>query len=425
MADLESYPQWCSELFGHCVENVRRYKHLQKAFTSFPIIGKSDILADYSAFIAGNLGVSPQELAVVLTDEQRKRASISEGSRWRHIVIEETSGTSGIPFNFPKTVAERAMAACEIWKWRRTIDPHVTIKTFYPFLHAPIGFAHPFSPFDISSQNVANLYAHLTLKGTRWVHGPPELLRQHAAALGELVSHEIGVKFFETTGIYLSEEARSGIEEIGGTVVNQYGCREAWVIGYGVGTSNEFEVLTQNVFVELVDSSGHAISDPEIVGDIVVTARFARLMPFVRYRTGDRGRWACKPTGRKLHLVNTEREPGAWRWGRWGSGSRFFRIMLSRAYMQTGYIPMRVLQIREAAECRFAVFTDDIPRRYELCRALEAVCASDAPPTKNRRFEFSSHVIDDSELNHALAEKPRLFRPALDTSLSSAAYFLT
>jgi hypothetical protein len=418
------YPDWCPDLLQHCSVNVNRYKGLPRTLSAFPIIEKGEIVANYAAFIAGNLGIDQQELATVLNDEQRKRLSISEGTRWRNVVIEETSGTSGIPFNFPKMVAERAMAACEIWKWRRAIDPLVTSRTFYPFLHAPIGFVHPFAPSDTSPRNVADLYAYLSSNGTRWVHGPPEMLRQHAAVLRGLDRHTVTVNIFETTGLYLSEEARIEIESTGLTVVNQYGCRETWVVGYGVGSSSEFKILTRNVFVEIIDESGCAIGNHETVGDVVVTARFARLMPFIRYRTGDRGSWVPGGAGKHLRLANTEREQGAWRWGKWGSGSRFFRIMLSRAYMETGYIPMRILQIQETADSKFSIITDNTQRRHELCHTLERICATSAPRAHNEIFKFSAPVIDDTELARALAAKPCLFKPLPDTgSVHFAKYF--
>lgn len=109
--------------------------------------------------------------------------------------------------------------------------------------------------------------------------------------------------------------------------------------------------------------------------------------------------------------MDTEREPGAWRWGDWGSGSRFFRIMLSRVYMRTGYIPMRVLQIREMGNSNFAVITDNAQRRSELCETLERVCASDAPRPENNAFRFFPLVLDARELSQETEAKPTLFRP--------------
>jgi len=374
-------------------------------------VGKQDIVSNYTTFLAGNLGIDREELAAALRDERRKRASISEGARWRNVVIEETSGTSGVPFNFPKLVAERAMAACEIWKWRRKVDPLVTNRAFYPFLHAPIGFTHPYPPSDVSPDNIQKLYGLLSSKGVRWVHGPPELLRQHATLLREIAQRDVTVKFFEVSGLYLSQEAKSAIEDASITVVNQYGCRETWVIGYGVGSTSEFEILTDNVFVELINESGNPVVDAETTGDIIVTARYPRLMPFIRYRTGDRGCWVPGHVGTRLSLANGEREPGAWRWGKWDSGSRFFRIMLARAYLETGYIPMRYLQIREIGPANFAVVTDDIPRREELCRVLERVCQTSAPRGIEGIFQFRSQALVGEDLDRESTAKPRLFKP--------------
>jgi phenylacetate-CoA ligase len=416
-------PRWCTELLAHCSGNVIRYHGIRPQLAAFPIIEKREIVDDYSVFIAGNLGADREALTALLHDEGRRRASISEGTRWKNLFIEETSGTSGIPFNFPKLVSERAMAAFEIWNWRRKIDPQATHAAFYPFLHAPLGFKHEYPPSDLSEENIRKLYEHLSSKCVRWVHGPPELLRQHATILRKLAPADLTVRFFECSGLFVSTEAKTEIESLPITLVNQYGCREAWVIGYGVNSTNEFEVLTENVHVELVDEAGASIDQAQVAGDILVTARFPRLMPFVRYRTGDRGMWMPGAVGNWFSLINGEREPGAKRWGKWGSGSRFFRIMLARTYMETGYIALRYLQIREIGKAIFLVTTDDIPRRSELCCALERVCEVNAP-RGDSKFVFSSKIMADDDLERELRAKPRLFIPSPSAqNLEAESYF--
>jgi phenylacetate-CoA ligase len=47
--------------------------------------------------------------------------------------------------------------------------------------------------------------------------------------------------------------------------------------------------------VELVDGEGRAIDEPGQAGEIVVTGFDNRVMPFVRYRTGDIARWSAGP----------------------------------------------------------------------------------------------------------------------------------
>src|SRR3954466_4136463 len=130
-------PTWCTELLDHCARNVTRYRGLPPRLSAFPVVGKMDIVCDYDAFLSEGFDIPKSDILDVLKDEHRKRVSISEGSRWRSLIIEETSGTSGVPFNFPKLISERAMIACAIWKFRKSIDAFATIRSFYPFLHAP------------------------------------------------------------------------------------------------------------------------------------------------------------------------------------------------------------------------------------------------------------------------------------------------
>jgi phenylacetate-CoA ligase len=47
-------------------------------------------------------------------------------------------------------------------------------------------------------------------------------------------------------------------------------------------------VISENVIVEVVDESGQAVIGKE--GDILISDLNNRVMPFIRYRIGDRGR---------------------------------------------------------------------------------------------------------------------------------------
>jgi phenylacetate-coenzyme A ligase PaaK-like adenylate-forming protein len=56
-------------------------------------------------------------------------------------------------------------------------------------------------------------------------------------------------------------------------------------------------VNTKNVWLEIVDNGNALITEPNKIGRIVVTALQLRLMPLVRYLTGDYG-YFLPPHGR-------------------------------------------------------------------------------------------------------------------------------
>jgi phenylacetate-CoA ligase len=89
-----------------------------------------------------------------------------------------------------------------------------------------------------------------------------------------------------------------------------YGTVDTWYIGYQCADcgTGEFHVHDDDCFLEIVDTdTGEACEDGN-VGTMLATALPRKIMPIVRYRVGDLGRWipeACKcgRTTRKFKLL--------------------------------------------------------------------------------------------------------------------------
>lgn len=96
------------------------------------------------------------------------------------------------------------------------------------------------------------------------------------------------LKYVELTGEMITVDVRKDIQRIFGcNVASQYGCYEANSIAYECEYGN-MHCLTGNVYVEVVDENGKRVKDGS-EGNIVITALENHAMPFIRYKTGDRG----------------------------------------------------------------------------------------------------------------------------------------
>lgn len=78
-------------------------------------------------------------------------------------------------------------------------------------------------------------------------------------------------------------------------VLLHYGHSERAVMAASMPDDPRYFVWPLYGKVELVDADGQLISAPGISGEIVVTGFDNRVMPFVRYRTGDIARWSAEP----------------------------------------------------------------------------------------------------------------------------------
>ena len=200
---------------------------------------------------------------------------------------------------------------------------------------------------------------------------------RHAAALegAGVIEPVPGLRFLEATGSRLSPEAVEAARRVfGAGVVNQYGTIEMWAIAYAEGTG-PFTVNDAAVHVEIVDEDGRPVGGPGVEGDVVVTSLVLRLLPLIRYRTGDRGSWAEGPGGARRLVLAAERDVNMlFIDGRRISGTEAFRPILRRVYSRVGYSGVNAVQIAQVGAERLRLTLDRSDRAVEICRAFEDEC---------------------------------------------------
>lgn len=393
-------------ILRHAALSVPRFRGLAPRLDAFPITRKAEILADLPGHVSDDGGVDKARLTAFLQDGARKRDSKDESVFDRRIVVDETSGSNGVPFCIPKTVEERARCSIGIWRYRSFYDPEASPETFYPLAHEPIGFRHEIPPGVGSPRDVGRLYDHLSARGVRWIHANPPLLERHARAMVEPAAAR-SLAFAETSGSYLTAEARDLIERrMNVRVVDQYGCREVWAIGTKTG-DGPFTVVKDNVHLEIVDDAGRPIREPGVAGRVVVTSLIQKLLPFVRYDTGDIAEWASPEPGdsfvlsesRQHNMLQTAR-------GR-VSGNALFKTIFIAAYREMGNVGVRYVQVRQVGRRGFVVATNRFPEAEALCATVQRLF--------NRRellsgpAAFAALQLGDGEVERALQEKPCLF----------------
>ncbi len=122
------------------------------------------------------------------------------------------------------------------------------------------------------------------------------------------IDHDFDIKRILVSGEQLYHWQRVEIEKAFDTpVYNFYGCREVGMIAQECLCRQGMHVIPENVYVEVINRSGKPVVEEE--GDIVVTDLNNRVMPFIHYRIGDRGRvlprqCACGRDGMPLLEVN-------------------------------------------------------------------------------------------------------------------------
>ena len=84
-------------------------------------------------------------------------------------------------------------------------------------------------------------------------------------------------------------------------VLRHYGHSERVLMAATLpGDEQRYHFWPQYGHLELVDHDGRSITQPGMVGEIVGTSFDNQVMPFVRYRTGDLGKWSWAPADPSL-----------------------------------------------------------------------------------------------------------------------------
>lgn len=103
-----------------------------------------------------------------------------------------------------------------------------------------------------------------------------------------------GLKGVVAVASMLTDAMRSRIEQSFGVKAHQgYGLNEFGMVGSQC-EAGRYHTHTENTLVEIVDDQGHAVAPGE-TGRLVVTTLINRLMPLIRYDTGDVARAVAGP----------------------------------------------------------------------------------------------------------------------------------
>ena len=145
-----------------------------------------------------------------------------------------------------------------------------------------------FSKLGLSESRLLEIYKELLAYEPVWILVQPSmamLLIQTAEKNG--LAAPASVKYVELTGERIYKGTRKKIQDFFGcATASQYGCYEVNSIAYECPQGN-MHVMGSNVFVEVLGENDCPALGKE--GNIVITSRQNKVMPFIRYKTGDRG----------------------------------------------------------------------------------------------------------------------------------------
>jgi phenylacetate-CoA ligase len=407
------------EMAHYLVEKVPYFKGRQPHFFALPTTTKLEMMTRPAEFVCDEYSSTREYLADLIHDRVGDCKIVNlQIQVSTEIIVEQTTGTTGAPGRFPKTKAERTRLAIAIWRRRKHIDPLVSLNNFFPLVHFPIGSTIDQRMNSSDASQVKELYLDAKKAGMRWLHVNPRRIRSHINLLKAAgIDSLLGIfSVVENTGDRLNpSDMRLVSEFFGCKVVNQYGCGEAWAIGYDTEGTSDFEIIRDNVHVEILrPGSMEVIDRPGEVGEVAITSPVLRLFPIVRYRNGDRAEWTETENGFRLRLHEDRTNNLLLCDGELQPGSRFFRNLLNNAYHHFGYLYYKYIQFVQVAPEEVEVHLSDTPKSEAFFREMVATLAwlrmSRSPLVLRLR------LLSPQEVAQRLESKRSLFVNRLDVA---------
>ena len=141
-------------------------------------------------------------------------------------------------------------------------------------------YALGFCKTDLSEEKVLSIYKKMELFAPEWMIIQPSMLAILMKVIKKFNCSPLSeLRYIEITGECMPEDGkREAASFFGCQIASQYGCYEVNSIAYECPCGN-MHVMKENVFVEIVNGD-----------EICVTSLHNRVMPFIRYKVGDRGR---------------------------------------------------------------------------------------------------------------------------------------
>ncbi|MCZ3376237.1 phenylacetate--CoA ligase family protein [Rhizobium sp. AG207R] len=181
----------------------------------------------------------------------------------------------------------------EVFPWRDRMREHVKC---FAMNRDNIFFA------TFASEELEQIWRRIKSIRPHLAHAHPSTADQLAAHVETTRGKDKGFQIFESSGELLEARQRERIERVlQCQVIDRYGLAEAGVIAYQIDPkSSDMRFYEFFAWPELRTEEETGLTDiPEGArsGELVITPLFNRMMPLLRYRTGDNAILAHQPNG--------------------------------------------------------------------------------------------------------------------------------
>lgn len=239
-----------------------------------------------------------------------------EGIEKRRILENATSGSSGTNLRFlsDKGAIVRTVLQSRCYNWMGIdfFDRKLSIwgsgwdvkksKEIISRIKYYVKNSFVLSGYNLTAQDIAEYYKVMKKYSPKLLISYPSIFYLIAESL-QKNGWEFSPKALQIGGEKLFPFQREFIEGVfKAKIFDFYGARDAGMIAMECDAHDGLHIIAENVLVEVLDEYNNPVEEGE--GDLVITDLHNKVMPFIRYRIGDRAVITKKPCrcGRGLPL---------------------------------------------------------------------------------------------------------------------------
>lgn len=220
-----------------------------------------------------------------------------------------TGGSSGTPFSFliEKGITRPKEAAHFDWYWSQygykpgekvLMIRGKSLRNNADFEYQAIGNKLVVSCYSLNQSSIREIYKQILKFKPKFIHAYPSSLLTFTKELQLYLKNknpEFIVKAIFLGSEYLFEQDKALFENFyNSKAVNWYGHSECLIHGGKCEFSGDYHFYPFYGYLELVDENNNLITEPNIEGRIIATGFDNKVMPLIRYDTGDIGVYSEK-----------------------------------------------------------------------------------------------------------------------------------
>lgn len=252
----------------------------------------------YNSVSAPNLKNFP----ILEKDAVIKNIDNITSNQLENIIKTKTSGSSGKILDVCWNTSDYYNSLSYIWKKRSAYGVYPLDRFCACYSHIYTNYEKPISPRMKIEKNLLLLskcymsYDDFEVYYNNILSFKPKMLMfqpTFAYLFGNFLKNRNYVlpkeiRLLELSGEMLTESLLNCLKDLYPkiSITNLYGMQEFNGIGYSEGL--EFDIINENVIVEILNDEGEIV-DNNVEGHIVVTTLTNRAMPLIRYKTNDKG----------------------------------------------------------------------------------------------------------------------------------------